>query len=58
MQGNYNLQQWEQAYNQKNVLPNAQHILVRLKFMVTAGLLQLHGTEISGGASHNYHPSL
>lgn len=58
MKGNYNLQQQEQVYNKKNVLPNAQHVLVRLKFMITAGLLQMHGTELSGGASRNYHSRL
>lgn len=56
MKGNYNLQQWEQVYNKKNVLPSAQHILVR--FMVTAVLLHMCRTEMSGGTSRIYHSRL
>lgn len=58
MKGNYNLQQWEQVYNKKNVLPSAQHILARPKFMVTAVLLQMCRTEMSGGTFRIYHSRL
>jgi len=58
VQGNYNLRQWEQASNKKIFLLNAQHILVRLKFMPAAGLLQLRRTEIGGGTSRSYHSRL